>query len=370
MHIQRSLFAGLAALTLIATPLIAQQSPAPSQQPDTTARNRENPIRLTPVAVTATRSEKDVFLTPTPVGIMDATDLLELKPNTAADLFTRMPGLDVTGVGANQVRPSIRGQRGQRILLIQDGLRLNNGRRQQDFGEIPALVDVGKIESIEIVRGPSSVLYGTDAIGGVVNLRTRKPRYDGIHGSFGFRYSEYDTQSKGVATVNGRLGDFSFQVIGSARQASDYFAPSGTYGEITLDGTTTVLNTGTDDYSVEAYAAYEIAGRHEVWGKYERYEADTSGFGLIEPVEYTDETTRIEILYPFQTFDKFTTGYRGSRHRLITRGWKRRGDDRLHEHEALHVALVAPGVMHAQRRPPIVNHECDVPEVEGLDKAF
>jgi outer membrane receptor protein involved in Fe transport len=312
MLIRRSLFAGFAFLTLIATPSFAQQSQAPGQQPDTAARNRENPVRLTPVAVTATRSEKDVFLTPSAVGIMDATDLLELKPNTAADLFSRMPGLDVSGVGANQVRPSIRGQRGQRVLLIQDGLRLNNARRQQDFGEIPALVDVGKIETIEVVRGPSSVLYGTDAIGGVVNLRTRKPRYDGIHGSFGFRYSEYDTQSKGVATVNGRLGDFSFQLIGSARQASDYFSPSGTYGEITLDSTTTVLNTGTDDHNVEAYAAYEIAGRHEVWGKYERYRADTSGFGLVEPAEYTEETTRIDIVYPFQDFDKFTAGYRGN----------------------------------------------------------
>jgi hemoglobin/transferrin/lactoferrin receptor protein len=165
MLIRRSLFAGFAFLTLIATPSFAQQSQAPGQQPDTAARNRENPVRLTPVAVTATRSEKDVFLTPSAVGIMDATDLLELKPNTAADLFSRMPGLDVSGVGANQVRPSIRGQRGQRVLLIQDGLRLNNARRQQDFGEIPALVDVGKIETIEVVRGPSSVLYGTDAIG-------------------------------------------------------------------------------------------------------------------------------------------------------------------------------------------------------------
>jgi outer membrane cobalamin receptor len=165
MYIQRSLLAGLALLSLVASPLLAQQSQGNGQQADTTARNRENPVRLTPVAVTATRSEKDVFLTPAAIGIMDAQDLLELKPNSAADLFARMPGLDVSGVGANQVRPSIRGQRGQRVLLIQDGLRLNNARRQQDFGEIPALVDVGKIETIEVVRGPSSVLYGTDAIG-------------------------------------------------------------------------------------------------------------------------------------------------------------------------------------------------------------
>jgi hemoglobin/transferrin/lactoferrin receptor protein len=312
MYMQRSLFAVFAVLALVAAPLSAQQPPDPGQQ-DTTARNVENPVRLTPVAVTATRSEKNVFLTPTPVGIMDAQDLLELQPNTAADVFAKLPGLDVSGVGANQVRPSIRGQRGQRILLIQDGLRLNNARRQQDFGEIPALVDVSRLETIEIVRGPASVLYGTDAIGGVVNLRTSKPRYDGIHGSAGFRYSDFDKQYKGVGTLNGRLGDFSFQLSGSGRRAKEYTAPSGTYGDITLDSTTTVLNTGTTDYNIEAYAGYEIADRHEVWGKYERYDADTAGFGLVEPEEYTDATSRIEILYPFQTFDKVTAGYRGSR---------------------------------------------------------
>jgi hemoglobin/transferrin/lactoferrin receptor protein len=312
MYMQRPLFAVFAVLALVTAPLSAQQPPAPGQQ-DTTARNVENPVRLTPVAVTATRSEKDVFLTPTPVGVMDAQDLLELQPNTAADLFTRLPGLDITGVGANQVRPSIRGQRGQRILLIQDGLRLNNARRQQDFGEIPGLVDVSRLETIEIVRGPSSVLYGTDAIGGVVNLRTSKPRYDGVHGSLGFRYSEYDQQYKGIGTVSGRMGDFSFQLSGSGRGASAYDAPSGTYGEITLDSTTKVLNSGTNDYNIEAYAAYEFAVRHEVWGKYERYDADTTGFGLVEPEKYTDETQRIEILYPFQTFNKGTAGYRGSR---------------------------------------------------------
>jgi outer membrane receptor protein involved in Fe transport len=267
MYMQRSLLAVFAVSALIAAPLSAQEPPA---QQDTTAHNVENPVRLTPVAVTATRSEKDVFLTPTPVGVMDAQDLLELQPNTAADVFTRLPGLDVTGVGANQVRPSIRGQRGQRILLIQDGLRLNNARRQQDFGEIPGLVDVSRLETIEIVR-------------------------------------------KGIGTVSGRMGDFSFQLSGSGRGASAYDAPSGTYGEITLDSTTKVLNTGTNDYNIEAYAAYEFAVRHEVWGKYERYDADTTGFGLVEPEKYTDETQRIEILYPFQTFNKGTAGYRGSR---------------------------------------------------------
>jgi hemoglobin/transferrin/lactoferrin receptor protein len=129
---------------------------------------------LNPLVVTATRTERTVFLTPAPVSYVSSAALREVQANTVGDVFRDLPGLDVTGVGAQQPRPIIRGQQGQRILLLQDALRLNNSRRQQDFGEIPALVDLSTVARIEVVRGPSSVLYGTDAIGGVVRVSSAR----------------------------------------------------------------------------------------------------------------------------------------------------------------------------------------------------
>ena len=93
-------------------------------------------------------------------------------PDGVADLFRNLPGVDVTGVGPNQTRLIVRGQQGQRILLAEDGIRLNNSRRQQDFGELPAFTDINSTSRVEVIRGPASVLYGTDAIGGVVNQLT------------------------------------------------------------------------------------------------------------------------------------------------------------------------------------------------------
>lgn len=281
---------------------------------DTTVRNPEKPVRVSSVTITATRTEKDVFTTPAPVSILDKLTLSEQAPNTVVDLFVQLPGLDVAGVGGNQIRPTVRGQRGQRILLLEDGIRLNNSRRQQDFGELPALVDVSAVERIEVVRGPASVLYGTDAIGGVVNVITRTPTAERLRGSLGYRYSSADVQSRLVGTLQGRAGAFGFLASGSARTTHAYSAPAGSYGSIQLANETRVHDTGVDDNTIDLYAGYDLSGRHRLFAKYHRYHADRTGFGYVDPAEFLPRDTLpfVQILYPFQDFDKYTLGYTGT----------------------------------------------------------
>ncbi|MGH7505546.1 MAG: TonB-dependent receptor plug domain-containing protein, partial [Longimicrobiales bacterium] len=198
-------------------PLAAQQPDRSAR--DTTSRGDTLVYLFSPLAVTATRTAKELFVTPAPVSIFTLTEIREARPNTVADLFRDAPGLDVTGVGAQQPRPVIRGQRGQRILLLQDGLRLNNARRQQDFGEIPALVDVASVERVEVVRGPASVLYGTDAIGGVVNIITRSPAREGFHGIAGYRFGSAAGTHKGSASMFGRFGALDVSADVAVREA-------------------------------------------------------------------------------------------------------------------------------------------------------
>lgn len=267
--------------------------------------------RLTPITVTATRSETDVFRVPKPVSVLDRATLTESAPNTVSDLFRTVPGLDVTGVGVNQVRPSIRGQRGQRILLLQDGLRLNNTRRQQDFGEIPGLVDVGNVERVEVVRGPASVLYGTDAIGGVVNIISRAPTEYGFHGSVGYRYSSPDGQHKATGSVSGRWDRFAFTATGSFRDADPYSAPAGSFGDITLADKTPVFDTGVRDASANVYGSFDLSDGHSLYARVEHYDADTAGFGYVDPAAYAPDQPSIEIRYPYQRFSRVEFGYRG-----------------------------------------------------------
>jgi hemoglobin/transferrin/lactoferrin receptor protein len=301
----------LAALLAAFSPLpaVAQQGPA-----DTT-RVRDT-VYLTPIAVTATRSPKDVFLTPAPVGVFDRSDIRARAPNTLVDLFRGQAGLDVSGVGLSQVRPVIRGQRGQRILLLADGLRLNNSRRQQDFGEIPGLLDVSMIERVEVVRGPASVLYGSDAIGGVINVLTRTPELPGVHGSGGVRYSSADGQQRAYGAAGGRSGRWGVQLAAAVRGADDYDAPRGDYGNITLASDTRVRDTRGRDWSADAYVGYRLGEGREWFAHYQRYHADTSGFGYVDPAAYAPGDPTVRILYPWQVFSKLSTGLRAADLRL------------------------------------------------------
>ena len=115
---------------------------------------------------------------------------------------------------------------------------MNNARRQSDFGEATGLVDIDNVETVEVVRGPASVLYGSDAIGGVLNLITKVP-VAGSGNNFGFslglRFSSADEQTKANVDVFGNSEKLSYSLGGSFRSAEDYDAAVGDFGDITLE---------------------------------------------------------------------------------------------------------------------------------------
>ncbi|HXV86029.1 MAG TPA: TonB-dependent receptor [Gemmatimonadales bacterium] len=300
---------GFVLLSLASSPFGGAWAQAPRVPDDTTGDRPRRVYQLSEVIVTATRTEKPVFATPSAASVVDHTLIKELAPNSATDVLRALPGVDVTGVGPNQARPAIRGQRGQRILMLEDGLRLNNSRRQQDFGELPALVDVNAVERVEIVRGPASVLYGSDAIGGVVNMITRVPTRTGVSGSAGYRYSTHDKQQRVTGSLAAGVGPWTVSGSGTFRQADPYQAPAGTFGQITLAGQTPVVDTDAQDHSFNVRLGYRPSGRHDLGIKFERYQADTTGFGWVDPQAYAPQQPIIQILYPDQRFDKLSVTY-------------------------------------------------------------
>lgn len=266
-------------------------------------------FRVDPIVVTATRGAREASTIPQPVSVVQQRDLVQQVPNTVSDLFRTLPGVDVIGVGVNQGRPQIRGQRGTRILLLEDGLRVNSFRRQQDFGELPALVDVNGVERVEIIRGPASVLYGSDAIGGVVNIINRTPQAEGLHGSGQLRYGGVESQRTGSGRLFGRFGDVTLRAGGTIRNADPYEAPAGTFGDITLAEDAEVFDTGVQDRSWDFRLGWEPLGRHSVYAKVSSYSADDTGFGGVDPALYDPGAPEIVITYPTQSWTKFSAGY-------------------------------------------------------------
>ena len=266
--------------------------------------------------VTATGSERDTFQVATPVTVITAADIERLSPRNPAQLLREQPGVDVNGVGPNQMRPVIRGQRGLRILFLEDGLRLNNARRQTDFGEISGLVDMESVARVEVVRGPASVLYGSDAIGGVLNLVTKAPTFAGdrrLGGTARLGGASAGGAREGSLSFAG-LGDrFDYQLGYSKRSTDEYDAPAGSFGEIELDDSVPVNDSGLDDDSFWGSFGWRAAERHSLELKAQRYRADETGFGFVEPEAIgDDEAFRIRILYPYQDFNRAALSYLGS----------------------------------------------------------
>ena len=300
------------ALCLIHSTAFAQGD-ARASADSATERSR---ARVLPnVTVTATRTVTDVLNVAVPVLVIDSLRIRASVANGVADLLRVEPGVDVVGTGVNQARPSIRGQRGQRILLLEDGMRLNNSRRQQDFGELTAFVDADQLARVEVVRGPASVLYGTDAIGGVINLITRAPSAGGpdrVSGRIAYQYGGAGALGKTTGAITGNAGNWAFDLSGSARTAGDYSAPAGSYGKVTLVGKTPLLHSGVADRNAAGALAWQPSPSLSLFARYERYSADNAGFGYVPPPLIGGDPTRIEILYPNQDFGKFTTGVHAS----------------------------------------------------------
>lgn len=297
----------LALALALPAPILAQEP----EKRDSAGR----PFQMEEISVTATRPQRRVFNVPQAVTIVDSAALRQRVASSAVSIFTELPGVDLVGVGANQRQPSIRGQRGQRVLLLDNGLRLGNPRRQSDFGEIPALVDPSTLSRVEVVRGPSSVLYGSDAIGGVINLiggglpwgtegRT-------LHGDLRYGYAASADESRPSGTLAGREGRLAWRVDATYRDASDYSAPAGTFGDVTLDDDVTVRATGVEDRSLGVGLGWAFSDRHRVYARYANYRAEDAGFGYLDPADYESDGSRVEILYPYQNVNRYTAGWMG-----------------------------------------------------------
>ncbi len=177
-------------------------------------------------SVTVTPTGRDTFESYQPTTVLGGEDLQQRLASTLGATLASEPGVNVRSFGAGNQRPVIRGLDNDRVLILENGTRTGDLSSQSaDHG---VNLDPATAGSIEVVRGPATLLYGSSAIGGVVNLVSEeiptKPVND-VHGSMTVQGGTADENGAIAGDVSVGNGRFAARINGSAQRTSDYKTP-------------------------------------------------------------------------------------------------------------------------------------------------
>lgn len=217
----------VAAVVICAVTQAAESSPG--DQPAGEARENGTTHALEEIIITASRQESKAFNSSLPVNVVTREAIEKIAPTGMGDLFEHLPGLNVSHTSMGSVRPMIRGLYDERVLVMVDGIRLSE---QRGGGDHALSINPGQIERIEVVRGPGSVLYGSDAIGGVINIITRNSRHErrdasGVRAELGAQYDSAANARTGDAYVEGGAGNINFFAGGIYQNTDNVSTPDG-----------------------------------------------------------------------------------------------------------------------------------------------
>ncbi len=175
---------------------------------------------------------------------VDSFDIARESAVGLGDVVRNEPGIAVRGFGPGASRPIIRGFDGDRVLILEDGVR--TGDLSSNSGDHGVAVDPNSAERIEIVRGPATLLYGSNAVGGVVNMITPHESYresllDGTRAQFSADVGSANAQAGTNFGVQHARNGMRYWAGGGTRRTDDYATPLGT-----------VENSATESSSVRA----------------------------------------------------------------------------------------------------------------------
>lgn len=162
---------------------------------------------------------------------LDAVELARNMGTTVADVLARAPGVAKRSFGAGSSRPVIRGFDGDRVLVMQDGVRTGDLSSQSaDHG---VSIDPGSLQRLEVVRGPATLVYGSNAIGGVVNAITpqdafRTNPFVGVLGGASFDAGSADEAAGANGSLQYGRNRWTMWAGGGARRTGDYQTPAET----------------------------------------------------------------------------------------------------------------------------------------------
>ena len=190
---------------------------------------RISPIRHE-ITVTAKGRQETAFEAVQSVTSMDSFEISEQMAPSIGEVLDQKLGLAKRSSGPGSARPMIRGFDGDRVLVMQDGIRVGSlGSQAGDHGEP---IDPASIDRLEVVRGPATLLYGSNAVGGVVNAVTSHQEYhqqphEGIRGQITSSAGTNNSQAGASVNLVYGTGNWLFSAGGGGQRTGDYKSPLG-----------------------------------------------------------------------------------------------------------------------------------------------
>ncbi|MFC2109684.1 TonB-dependent receptor plug domain-containing protein [Bacteroidota bacterium] len=130
--------------------------------------------RLDEVILSVSRAKENTNRIAEQTVVITSKDIQKISPQTSADLLALSPGIKVQKSQFGGGSPVLRGMESNRVLLVVDGVRMNNAIYRKGHLQNAITVSPSILDRVEVVFGPSSVIYGSDALGGVIHYYTKK----------------------------------------------------------------------------------------------------------------------------------------------------------------------------------------------------
>ena len=223
-----------------------------------TYAQEENHIKTTAVKVTATKVEKELLEVPSSVSIVTEEDIKKSSARTVGELLQDVPGVQISNSGGQGLkRISLRGEGVNRTLILIDGQQIVENKSMDGTA---LMIDTALIERIEIIRGPSSVLYGSNAIGGVINIITKKGGKKPIEGSINLSYNGASQGHSESASIFGKTHGVEYRVTASNNMQQQLRTPIGL-----------VPYSAFEQQNYSAYLAYNFNDNYKLGASYDYF---------------------------------------------------------------------------------------------------
>lgn len=222
------------------------------------------PIQIEGILATGALADRTVSSALRPASVLSGTELQRRLQGTIADALAAEPGMASTSMGPATARPVIRGLSGDRVLLLEDGARV--GDMSSSSPDHATAVDASSARRLEVVRGPAALLYGSSALGGIINvIRDEIPSSVPHHpsGAVALRAGSASSSIGGSGSVVVRMTDrIPLRAEAGLRRSGDLRTPVAVLN-----------NTGGNNWSVGVGTAY-VGGWGYSGGSFRAYRND------------------------------------------------------------------------------------------------